>query len=585
MKKLTLKRLRLNSLRIQITLSVLIMTLPLTGMLLYNNFYAIDVVRAQVADSYKNTLSLHMNQIDSNLNDIDSYIHTIAGTGYDLIALKQAETDDQYYMSKAYIFNKLSYDMALFKLLGSFFVYVEDRHDYMDVYSTGVSYEEKEIVKDHITNMITQQKIPKGVRTKRWQHTQIGQEHYLINIVKSGDVYLGGWVRTDELLKPLTALKLGEGGTTLIADDQGESITNRSLVDNDGINLRKNLNEHYLSGSDRKYLVVGTESYRGNFNLIAVIPDRNILANLPYLQRLIWFITISSLIFIPIGLYLMKQVFLNPLKRVLLAMSRVRGGDWGVRVNAELGAEEFKILGFSFNSMMNEIQTLRVNVFEEQLNKQREELQRLQLQVNPHFFLNALNIVYNLAKVKNHQLIMEMTMSLIKYFRFLFRSNTSFVRLNDELQHTRHYLSIQELRFPEKLTWKVDAPDYLTDIPVPPLVIQSFVENSIKHAVTMEEPIHITVYVGFEDEIDGSMMKISIKDTGKGFEDKVLQELLAGKNIENEQGEHIGIWNVQRRLKLLYNETVSIHYYNDKETGGAVVEIIVPTQPVMEGKR
>lgn len=235
--------------------------------------------------------------------------------------------------------------------------------------------------------------------------------------------------------------------------------------------------------------------------------------------------------------------------------------------------------------MMNEIQTLRVNVFEEQLNKQREELQRLQLQVNPHFFLNALNIVYNLAKVKNHQLIMEMTMSLIKYFRFLFRSNTSFVRLNDELQHTRHYLSIQELRFPEKLTWKVDAPDYLTDIPVPPLVIQSFVENSIKHAVTMEEPIHITVYVGFEDEIDGSMMKISIKDTGKGFEDKVLQELLAGKNIENEQGEHIGIWNVQRRLKLLYNETVSIHYYNDKETGGAVVEIIVPTQPVMEGKR
>lgn len=120
MKKLTLKRLRLNSLRIQITLSVLIMTLPLTGMLLYNNFYAIDVVRAQVADSYKNTLSLHMNQIDSNLNDIDSYIHTIAGTGYDLIALKQAETDDQYYMSKAYIFNKLSYDMALFKLLGSF---------------------------------------------------------------------------------------------------------------------------------------------------------------------------------------------------------------------------------------------------------------------------------------------------------------------------------------------------------------------------------------------------------------------------------------------------------------------------------
>src|SRR5690606_33314794 len=127
-------------------------------------------------------------------------------------------------------------------------------------------------------------------------------------------------------------------------------------------------------------------------------------------------------------------------------------------------------------AMMDEIQRLRVNVYEEQLNKQREELQRLQLQVNPHFFLNSLNIVYNLAKVKNFNLIMEMTSALIQYFRFLFRSNTSFVKLKDELEHTRNYMNIQTLRFPEKLYCNVDAPIYLNDVPVPPLIIQSFVE-------------------------------------------------------------------------------------------------------------
>src|SRR5690606_17602815 len=110
------------------------------------------------------------------------------------------------------------------------------------------------------------------------------------------------------------------------------------------------------------------------------------------------------------------------------------------------------------------------------------------------------NIVYNLAKVKNYKLIMEMSNSLIDYFRFLFRSNTSFVRLQEELEHTRNYMHIQNLRFPEQLIWRLDAPDYLGDVPVPPLIIQSFVENSIKHAVTMEEPLQIDVRIEFEEK-------------------------------------------------------------------------------------
>lgn len=584
MKKLRCKWLP-NSLRFKLTLSVFIMTLPLVGMLLYNNFYAIHVVREQVADSYKNTLSLYMNQIDNQLNDIDSYMNSIAGNGYDVISLELAETDDQYFMSKTNLFNKLFNDIVLYRLLGAFFVYVEDRHDYMDVYSTGISYEEKESVQKHITDMITEQHIPINIRTKRWQHIQFGQEHYLINVVKSGGLYVGGWIRIKDLLMPLQALELGEGGTALIANANGEPVSNVKLVREEGIDLRQNMNEYYISGSPNPYLVVGKESYRGSFSLVALIPDRNILSNLPYLQRLIWLITIGAFIFIPLGLYFMRQAFLVPVKRLLLAMSRVRSGDWSVRVDSSQGSEEFRIVGHSFNTMMSEIQTLRVNVFEEQLNKQREELQRLQLQVNPHFFLNALNIVYNLAKVKNTELIMKMTMALIQYFRFLFRSNTSFVKLKDELEHTRNYLNIQTMRFLDKLTWSVDAPDYLSDIPVPPLTIQSFAENSIKHAITMEEAIHIAVQVAYEDNLDGSRVKVSISDTGRGFDEKVLRDLQAGINVGNERGEHTGIWNVQRRLKLLYRENTEIHYFNDKDTGGAVVEVLLPTHPGMGGNR
>lgn len=82
-----------------------------------------------------------------------------------------------------------------------------------------------------------------------------------------------------------------------------------------------------------------------------------------------------------------------------------------------------------------------------------------------------------------------------------------------------------------------------------------------------DEPIDISVQIKFFDEENGSRMKIIIKDTGCGFSDEVLEVLQAGKSIQNDKGEHTGIWNVGRRLRLLYDETVSIRYFNNKEMG------------------
>jgi two-component system sensor histidine kinase YesM len=98
----------------------------------------------------------------------------------------------------------------------------------------------------------------------------------------------------------------------------------------------------------------------------------------------------------------------------------------------------------------------------------------------------------------------------------------------------------------------------------------------------MEDPIHIDVHLMFMEEADRSRMKITIKDTGRGFDPDILRELQSGRSVENDRGERTGIWNVQRRLKLLYKEQVDIDFANDLESGGAVVEIILPIHPRME---
>jgi len=554
---------------------VVMLTMPLIGLLLYNNFYAIHTVREQVAGSYENTLNLYMKQIDANLFDLDAFINAQEG---DLANIERAKNNDtDYYMFKMDLHSRLGKNMILFDSITSFFIYEKSRMDYAEIFSVeGHFVDSKELNKSYISDLIESGQLPKASSQRKWIPIQIGQIYYLLNYVQYGDVTLGALIQTDVLLNPLNDFQLGDEGSVLLANGEGHPISDVNASIGNEINVAKQTDQYYLTGTDKKYLVVGAPSTRGQFNMVAVIPDQFILAKLPYLQGIIWAIFLIALCFIPLGLFIFRKIFLLPLNKVLRAMKRVRSGDLDTRVEGEEQSDEFHILSQSFNSMMDEIQSLRINVYEEQISKQKEELQRLQLQVKPHFFLNTLNIIYNLAKVKNYERVQEMTISLIKYFRFMFRSNTTFVMLNEELEHTRNYLRIHSLRFPERLTWSVEAPEYLSETPIPPLIIQTFVENSIKYAVSLDEPIHISISLEFIEAKGKESINLRIQDNGPGFDDEVLKLLQQGTNLGNEQGEHTGIWNVQRRLKLLYGDEAELRFRNDEQRGGAIVELIFP---------
>ncbi|MNO19626.1 Sensor histidine kinase YpdA [compost metagenome] len=571
-----------NLLRNKLIAIVSIMVIPLVSMLIYNNFYAIGVVRGQVSDSYSNSLHLYMNQLDTALNDADSYMtmitSAIAGSN-ELLALSQADTDDDYYLAKIYLSNILMDDMGLYRIVDTFFVYETEREDYMEISKSGMmTFEQKEALQKFLVDSITGGILTPSVNSRTWKQLQVGGKSYFAFLVQAESAYLGALVSADQLIIPLKGLDLGDGGAILLVNDYGEPFSASELLDEHNIDLEQTHRSYHFADDERQYLMIQADSVKGDFHLVALVPDNHILANLPYLQRISWFIMIAILCCIPFGLYMLRRLFLIPLTGMLIGMKKVRGGDWSVRVDMEPYSNEFRVLGESFNLMMNELQTLRVNVFEEQLNKQREELQRLQLQVNPHFFLNALNIVYNLAKVKNYQLVIEMTMSLTHYFRYMFRSVDSFVKIRDELEHTRNYLRIQVLRFPGQLTWKIEAPPYVLDSPVPPLIIHSFTENSIKHAVTMDYPIHFRISVDWIETEEQTGLLIKIEDTGKGFDPEILRDLKLGNNISNKEGEHTGIWNAQRRVKLLYGESASISFDNHPDTGGAVIELCLLTK-------
>lgn len=563
-----------KTLRFKLIFSFVIIVIPVIAFMIYNNLYAIQVVRSQVAQSNKNLISLYMGQIDRNLEEIDKYLFGIASLETGLLVLETARerNPDAYSFERIQLYNKLKRDLPNYKTIDMFFVYSPANKDLIIVAENQTDYGVQLGIQSNIVDLLQSEGNPE-LSYEEWFVRRIGSEYNLMRVIQYGGVYIGAWGNVQDLMVPLNLLRLGDKGKAFLATDRFEPMTNRLFIQEHRIDLSFTGPDYELTGSDEKFMIVSEWSARGKFGLFAAIPDSTILANLPFLRWIVWFISIGAIILLPLGLFALRKHILTPVNRIVMAMRRAEDGNLDVRINYRPSAFEFAVMTDTFNRMLSQIQELKVNVMEEQLNLQKAELKHLQLQINPHFFLNSLNIIYNLAQVKDYKLIQEMAHSLVGYFRFMFRSNLSFVALRDEIEHTVNYLRIQEMRFPGMLTFDVSVPDELSFENVPPLVIQTFVENTIKHAVSMDKPIHIGIAVTKDG--DGHL-RICVRDTGRGFPLEVLTALRKQNERLVHEGEHIGIWNVQRRLRLLYKDQAQVRLSN-AEIEGAVVEVRIPS--------
>ncbi|WP_240421299.1 cache domain-containing sensor histidine kinase [Paenibacillus periandrae] len=566
-------RFSFNSIHFKLPFVIMVIILPLVLLLIYFSRYSIQVVHDQVAQSNKNMINLYMQQIDTTLLEVEKYMSTVASTDYDYMYLESIDPAD-YDVAMIRLSNKLSLDVLSYSQIDSLFIYNARNDELIYGFNQGGDFQERQKIQDHIRLLKASVGVGAfGLTTPDWEVHKIHNEYYLFHIVKNGNIYFGAWVNVKRLLIPMSLIHLGESGKAFFVTGDGTPMLVSPTAAEQPVDLAKLNNGYYLSGDKEKFLVVGGPSSQGSFSLAALIPEESILENLPFLRRLVMLILYGSLILLPTGFVLLRRTFLLPLNRILAAMRKTRDGLIEYRISKFRTSDEFQNINDAFNQMMSQIQKLRIDVYEEQLSNQRTELKLLQLQLNPHFLMNSLNIIHGLAFMKRFELIQEMSISLVQYFRYMLRSNTTFVPLKDELQHVRNYLRIQELRYQEHLTFHTQAPDAFMSFEVPPLIIQTFVENTVKHAVTMEEPMHITVESEFLQEPE-SCLKITLTDTGAGFPEKVLDILNKGEQLQDESGEHIGIWNVQRRLKLLYGGKAGLEFSN--RSTGACVEIWLP---------
>ncbi len=572
-----------NSVRLKILIGILVITLFLTVLLVINNLYAINVVRKQVAISNQNMMSLYMGQIDKGLEDADQYLISLRVTDDNFRLIESSDSLDEILLAKVRLQETLSSTLLINKTIESFFVYSSNLDNMTDVFKNESDYTERERIRTFIRSRLGSSSDFYQNHAASWFVQKLGDEYYLFRIVQSGSTYIGAWVNVKTLQKPLTLINIGENGDAFLTTDSGVPMKEAPLIHEEGIELSRNLNHYYMTGRDNNYLVVGNHSSISDFSLVAIIPDDQILENLPIWIRFALLILAGFILLLPGFFLFLRKTVMLPLYRIITVMRKFGDGDVNIRMNERKVSDEFIVLNEAFNRMASQIEQLKIHVYEEQLSKQKAELQHLQLQMNPHFFMNALNIVYAFARAQKYELIQEMTLCLVRYFRYMFKSNLTYISLKDELEHVKNYLRIQEIRYPDTLHCEITAPETLLDIKIPQLVIHTFVENTIKHEVSLNDPVDIFITVDLDESRSDPYLTLIIRDTGKGFKEDVLTELRQGNRIIDEQGEHIGIWNVMHRLRLLYGGKAMISFSNSKDSG-AFIEMRLPIMLSEEGQ-
>lgn len=547
--------------------------IPFIILLIYNNFYAINVAREQVSSSNRNLVNLYLKQLDANLVQMDQGLADLVGTNTDISTAESNSDANESVLAIVRLKNALSNDILINKTIDAIFVYSVPKK--LFIYAKNGTDENYgfENANKGIIQFIKQNY--NSSFSEQWKVVKINSDFYLLRFLRRGRSCVGAWVRADRLLIPANEDILHGDSISVFVDSKGEPMNYRDVIEKNKIVLKYNVDEAYLTGNKSKFLVVGAVSSEGNFSMNAITPDNKILQGVTYIRIIMMLMAIATIILMPLYLLIIRKSVLNPIKRIMSVMKRIRKGNLEMRIEPFKTSEEFQVLNETFNDMVNKVQKLKIDIYEEKISRQKEELKHLKLQVNPHFFLNSLNIMNALAKTKKYELLQEMSTCLIEYFRYMFRSNAEFVALKEELLHVKNYLRIQELRFSNSLTTEFLIPDFLLGTPVPPLIIHTFVENTIKHSVTLDEPIRLTLEAQIIESITSSRIKFIIRDTGSGFPEGVLKKLEAGEPITDEEGEHIGIRNAQKRLNLLYEGSAECICRNS-EDGGAVIEIMLP---------
>lgn len=553
---------RMVAIIIALVLPINLLTLLLSNMVLVEN-------QKQIASDIQNSLDWNVNNFATVIQNATKKLTSLSFSDSEFIALAKTSktmSNTEKGASLNHISKTLKVVQSEYSWIDVVYFYFPDTDYLICTGYPGISYN---ACKDQIRHRISHEEELIYSR----ETAVIDDTSVLIGVSKWNDSYFGVLVNLERLFDKFDFLDDSNDKNIFFTNINGDVLTKhgQEFMSNQKTTLEE-------MGKSRRYDVYFASLPKSDLVLVEVIDWDEQMKNLPFVIFILQGLSIlMAVLVIPLLLIYVRKWMIKPLNRLVKAINKIEHGEIDYRIRSAPEGREFEQINQSFNHMMDQVGSLKIDVYEKEIDRKNIKMQYLSQQIQSHFILNAMNIMYS-YEPDEYDLIQQLILCISKYFQYIVRVDDDFVLLKMEMNHIQNYFEIQKARYPDSFHSIVAYEDDLAYALVPPLLVQNFVENSIKHSLTIGNKITISVVAEhYEAESGKPMFRICIADNGVGISDEILERIeLFRKTREVQEGMGIGIRNAIERLEYLYFDYSKLSIGRNENGTGTKIEIILP---------
>ena len=492
----------------------------------------------------RSSIEIYADSVNEKLHSVERFMYSTITHNESLEKLNHVQTFLDYQEN----LKKVQTSFAEFEYQNEThmtFLLETDSTDYfINVSNLYIPYEDYLLLKSNLKSLRS------DISDRKWKNVTTKNSEYLVKSVHYEGKIIYAVISSEDILKPLNKLNIGNNGKLSLKEPNNIPSSNY---------LIHAQNEKTHLPFDIYVLVDYAEVFR-NITLLEVF-----LSAVPII------ITILSIIII---LYI-RQWMIKPITRLTERLSQLGDSIPPSEFFISEGILEIDKANDKLNKVIFDMQELKIREYHSQLELKKIELNYLKNQIRPHFYLNMLSMIHSMLQTKNYKEIEDLTILTSNYLRHLFMANQDFSELKDEVQHIKDYLEIQRIRYGNSIYFSLDYNSDLQNTLVPSLLLQTFIENTIKHGFSFQDLFTILLSIKKVKTEDSDYIQICIEDNGPGFSEEILSKLNQKQSLITEDGHHIGITNTIERLNLLYPNDYTITFENNEE-GGAKILLLIP---------
>ncbi|KRF03688.1 hypothetical protein ASG89_02705 [Paenibacillus sp. Soil766] len=312
------------------------------------------------------------------------------------------------------------------------------------------------------------------------------------------------------------------------------------------------------------------------WTVVSVSPITDLNAKLISFRKVMYAVLALCMVLAFVIALLLSGNITNPIRKFIKSMSYAQEGNFDIQIQYKR-KDEFTYLFSEYNKMILQIKELINKLYVSEIKKKEAELKALQAQINPHFLYNTLDSINWIALRNNVPDISHMVTSLSDFFRYSLSKGRSIIPIEDELRQVESYLSIQQVRFKERLEYAIEVEPEVYGHFTVKLILQPLVENSLLHGIEKRRGrgrITIRAYKSQEQIV------IEISDNGIGANVSELNAMLQG---DYGSGKSFGMINVDQRIIQVFGDGWGIHYKEQEDGPGLTVTVTFPAIFSLEG--